>query len=195
MRRLLALAALLAVAALVAVGLGRAGDGDGDDADATAPRPLSRAEVTEPLRRAPPELARLHRRMGELVPGGARALDVELRRLRGRPVVVNLWASWCGPCRVELPFFQAQVARRGRSVAFLGVNVEDSREGARSLLDRFPLPYPSILDRRGAVVRRLRVAGLPSTAFYDRRGRLTIVHQGQYRTEGDLADDIERYAS
>jgi thiol-disulfide isomerase/thioredoxin len=191
MRRILVLAALLAVAALVAGGLGQAGDG----ADATAPRPLSRAEVTEQLRGAPPELARLHRRMGELVPGGERALATELRRLRGRPVVVNLWASWCGPCRVELPFFQAQAARHGRSVAFLGVDVEDSREEARRLLDRFPLPYPSILDRHRAVMRGLRVAGLPSTAFYDRRGRLIVVHQGQYRTEGDLADDIERYAT
>lgn len=190
MRRLLVLAALVALGAVVAVGLGQATSDD----PAAEPARLSREQVLAPLRDAPPDLARLHRRMGELVPGGERALRSELRALRGRPVVVNLWASWCAPCRTELPFFQAQAARRGTEVAFLGVNVEDSRRGALGLLDRFPVPYPSVEDPRRAVARALGAVGLPSTAFYDRRGRLELVHQGSYRTEADLAADIERYA-
>ena len=187
MRRLLALVAL---GAAVAIGLGQATSDD----PAAAPAALSRQQVLAPLEEAPPDLARLHRRMGELVPGGERALRAELRALRGRPVVVNLWASWCAPCRTELPLFQAQAARRGTEVAFLGVDVEDSRRDAVRLLERFPVPYPSVEDPRRAISRSLGAVGLPSTAFYDRQGRLETIHQGAYRTEADLAADIERYA-
>ena len=190
MRRLLALLAVAALVAVVVVGLGQSRSGE----PAAAPAPLSREQVLAPLRNAPPDLARLHRRMGELVPGGERALRAELRALRGRPVVVNLWASWCAPCRTELPLFQAQAARRGTEVAFLGVDVEDSRRGAARLLERFPVPYPSVEDPRREVARELGAVGLPSTAFYGRDGRLELVHQGSYRTEADLAADIERYA-
>lgn len=198
MRRPVALVALLAVVAVVAVvvvvvvGLLQAREGGEEE---TQPTALTRAEVLNPLRGAPADLAALHRRMGELVPGGERALDAELARLRGRPVVVNLWASWCAPCRQELPYFQAQAARLGKQVAFLGVNVQDGEAGARRLLASFPVPYPSVVDRNREVVRALRAQGLPATAFYDRRGRLEIVRQGRYRNEAALAADIRRYAT
>jgi thiol-disulfide isomerase/thioredoxin len=192
-RRSLVLASLAILVAVVAVGLVQAG---GEEEDATAGRagPLTRAQVLEPLRGAPPDLAALHRRMGELVPGGERALRAELERLRGRPVVVNLWASWCTPCRDELPYFQSQAARRGTRIAFLGVNVQDSEGGARRMLERFPVPYPSVVDPDRDVARALRAQGLPSTAFYGRDGRLVVLRQGRYRSEGALAADIHTNA-
>ena len=181
-------AAVIATALVVVLGLRQAGD------DTAEGRPLSRAEVLAPLEGAPPQLAALHRRAGELVPGGPRALDAELRRLRGRAVVVNLWASWCGPCRFELPFLQAQASARGREIAFLGVNVDDEEAGARALLRELPVPYPSVQDPGSRILQRLRGQGLPGTAFYDVRGKLRMFHQGVYPTEAALADDIERYA-
>ena len=192
MRKAIIAIAALAVTALVVVGIAQTRGGD--RATAEPPEPLSLAEVSQPAAGAPPVLAALHRRVNELVPGGARALDAQLRALRGHPVVVNLWASWCDPCRYELPFFQRQALERADRVAFLGVNSGDNRDAARELAARFPMPYPSFEDPRLAVAGRYRAAGLPATAFYDARGKLVLVHQGGFDSEAELAAEIERYA-
>ena len=123
-----------------------------------------------------------------------RALDAALRELRGTPVVVNLWASWCGPCRFELPFLQRQYLQHGTRVAFLGVNTDDAAAGARRMLRDLPAPYPSVVDARSSVAGRLHTRGLPVTAYYDRQGKLNYVHQGAYPSEAQLAADIKRYA-
>jgi cytochrome c biogenesis protein CcmG/thiol:disulfide interchange protein DsbE len=182
---------LLAVAAVVVVGLLQAGDGESSGADRQS---LSRAEVTRPLAGQPPVLAALHRRSGELVPGGLDRFDEELRALRGFPVVVNLWASWCGPCRFEIPFIQRQFLEHGTKVAFLGVNSDDSDSGARRTASELPMPYPSVVDPRANLAGRLGARGLPVTVFYDRQGKQAYVHQGAYPSAERLAADIEKYA-
>jgi cytochrome c biogenesis protein CcmG/thiol:disulfide interchange protein DsbE len=183
-------AVVLAVAVIVGVLQAR----DNDRAATAATRPLSLAEVSRPLPGAPPKLAALRRRVNELRPGGARALDAQLRALRGHPVVVNLWASWCDPCAFELPILQRQASRYGARVAFLGVNSNDNRADARKLSARFPMPYPSIEDPRQAIAGRYGAVGLPATAFYDARGRRVLVHQGRFKNDAQLAAEIERYA-
>lgn len=188
---LLAVAALVLVAAIVA---GVLQTRDSDRVTGSAPEPLSLAEVTRPVAGAPPALARLRARVNELDGGGAKALDAQLRALRGHPVVVNLWASWCDPCRYELPFLQRQAVKRGARVAFLGVNSGDNRDAARALSARFPMPYPSFEDPRQSVAGRFGARGLPATAFYDARGKLVLVHQGVFASEAKLAEEIERYA-
>ena len=70
-------------------------------------------------------------------------LGARLHSLRGRPVVLNAWASWCPPCREELPLFANASARFGRRITFLGADVEDSAANARRLLAEIPLGYPS----------------------------------------------------
>ena len=117
-----------------------------------------------------------------------------LRALRGLPVVVNLWASWCDPCRYELPFLQRQAVKRGAQVAFVGVDSGDNRDDARRLLARFPLPYPSIEDPRQTIAGRYGAPGLPAAAFCDRGGKLVLVHQGVFPSEAKLAEEIDRYA-
>ncbi len=176
----------LLAAALVAATLGACG---GDEA-----QPLARAEVLAPLRAAPPELADLHRRAGELVPGGPAALERELARLRGRPVVLNLWASWCPPCRDELPLLQREAAERGTRVAFLGVDVDDRRDAARRTLEEVFLPYPSVEDPDRRILRELGPAGLPATVIYDARGEVVNRRQGAYPDAAALAADLDRYA-
>jgi len=156
--------------------------------------PLSLAEVSKPIGSAPPKLAALRARVNELRPGALKALDAELRELRGVPVVVNLWASWCDPCTRELPHFQRQAVQRGARVAFVGVNVGDERGEAMKLAARFPMPYPSVEDPRQSVIGRYKARGLPTTAFYDAAGKLEIVHQGEFLTEAKLSEAIERYA-
>jgi cytochrome c biogenesis protein CcmG/thiol:disulfide interchange protein DsbE len=111
------------------------------------------------------------------------------------PVVVNVWASWCLPCRAEFPLFQVASTRFGRRVAFLGVDTLDAASDAQAFLARFPVAYPSYADPSGAIARSLvPTQGVPITVFLDRAGRVAYFHQGAYRSERALASDIRRYA-
>ena len=76
---------------------------------------------------APSRWRELYDQADQLLPGGADAFQQRLAELRGHPVVVNKWASWCGPCREEFPWFQRLSARLGKRIAFLGVDAKDSR--------------------------------------------------------------------
>jgi cytochrome c biogenesis protein CcmG/thiol:disulfide interchange protein DsbE len=184
---------VLAVAVVAAIVVGFLQARSSDNATGAAPEPLTLAQVSRPLAGAPAKLAALHSRVNELRPGGAKALDAQLRELRGIPVVVNLWASWCEPCRFELPYLQRQAVARGARVAFLGVNSNDNRDDARKLARGFPMPYPSFEDPRLAVAGRYGARGLPATAFYDAQGKVTV-HQGVFSSEAKLRDAIDRYA-
>ncbi|MGH2992242.1 MAG: TlpA family protein disulfide reductase [Solirubrobacterales bacterium] len=162
-----------------------------DEGDETAEPPVSEAA----LKGAPPKLAALHEQGDELLDGGTEAFESRLRELRGTPVVVNKWASWCGPCRAEFPFFQSQAAKRGTEIAFLGVNSNDGEDSAREFLAEFPVPYPSYLDPKLEIAALIDAAvEFPATAFYDSKGELAYVRRGGYATEDELAADIERYA-
>jgi thiol-disulfide isomerase/thioredoxin len=188
------LIALGAVALVIVVVIGANQAGDSAPVASTVAAPLTRAAVSRPLTAAPAELAALHARVNELAPGGKQALDTQLRALRGHPVVVNLWASWCDPCRHELPFFQRQAIKRGARVAFLGVNSNDNDADARKLGARYPMPYPSFVDPRLAVAGDFGARGLPATAFYDAQGKRVLVHQGGFTSETQLSAEIDRYA-
>jgi thiol-disulfide isomerase/thioredoxin len=191
-RRVLIVIGSVAVAVAVVAGVQQARKSD--RAPQAVVEPLSLAAVSRPIPGAPAELAALRSRVNVLRPGGAQAFDAQLRALRGHPVVVNLWASWCDPCRFELPFLQREAVRRGARVAFLGINVNDERGAAREMAARFPMPYPSFEDPRSNLSARYRSRGLPTTAFYDARGKLVIVHQGVFPSEAKLAEAIDRYA-
>ena len=184
-----ALCTLLLVVALVA-GVRQARDSSPHG----SPRALTRAEVSKPIPGAPPELAALRRQINVRRDGGRRAFDAQLRALRGHPVVVNMWASWCGPCRIELPLFQREAVKRGARVAFLGVNVADNEDDAAELAERYPMPYPSFADPRYNIVAgRFGSRVLPVTVFIDPQGK-RFVRQGQFAQQADLAQAIERYA-
>ena len=163
-----------------------------DDPESAAPAP---AAEKKSLAGAPAPLARLHRQGNQLLGGGAPAFKARLRELRGYPVVVNKWASWCPPCRAEFPFFQSLAIKRGRQVAFIGVDGNDNDGDARKFLKRFPVSYPSYKDPNLGIAAVFNaVQAFPATAYYNRRGQLAYVHQGGYATERKLSEDIERYA-
>jgi thiol-disulfide isomerase/thioredoxin len=106
-----------------------------------------------------------------------------------------MWASWCDPCRRELPLLQREARARGARVAFLGVDVTDDADSAREVLESIPLPYPSFADPRSNIATgRFRARVFPTTAFYDARGKLAILKQGEFATRAQLADAIDRYA-
>jgi thiol-disulfide isomerase/thioredoxin len=184
------------VATLVAIAsFAPAACGGGDDADEGAGNPESKAvDYEQALADAPPPLADLYAQGDALLDGRVDAFESQLEELRGYPAVVNAWASWCGPCRFEFPHFQALAAKRGTEVAFIGVDVEDSEEAARTFLEDFPVPYPSYSDPDRDIWDLLRGVGLPVTAFYSADGELAYTHSGPYSSEADLAADIDRYA-
>jgi cytochrome c biogenesis protein CcmG, thiol:disulfide interchange protein DsbE len=129
------------------------------------------------------------------VDGGVPAFKAELRKLRGQPVVVNKWASWCGPCLEEFPFLRDQANKLRGKVAFLGVNSVDHDGNARKFLAKNRIPYESFRDPEAEIAGEIKAPqAYPATAFYDRKGEFVYVKQGQYSSETELAEDIERYA-
>jgi cytochrome c biogenesis protein CcmG/thiol:disulfide interchange protein DsbE len=192
-RNLMVALGLIAVLGALAIGIAQAPD-SGDSGDGNPESAASEADFDEALAGAPPELAALYDQGDALIEGGVDAFHSQLEDLRGTPVVVNAWASWCGPCRFEFPHFQRQAIEHGKRVAFLGIDVEDSVEAAEDFLEDFPLPYPSFVDGPGDIQGVWNSRGLPVTAFYDSSGKLAHLREGPYRTEAELDADIERYA-
>jgi cytochrome c biogenesis protein CcmG/thiol:disulfide interchange protein DsbE len=129
-----------------------------------------------------------------LLDGGKPAFDAFIKKQRGKPVVVNKWASWCGPCRVEFPLLR-KVATQDKGVVFVGVNSNDNDGNARRFLAEEPVPYKHFKDPGLEIAAEFHgVQAFPTTAFYDTKGNLAFVHVGPYQNENDLVADIDRYA-
>jgi cytochrome c biogenesis protein CcmG/thiol:disulfide interchange protein DsbE len=181
--------ALLAVLVVGAVSLGACGSGRAEPQVSEAP--LAAGKPT----RLPSELKAVRAQANRLLDGGPEAFERRLRELRGHPVVVNQWASWCGPCRFEFPFFQRLARKYEGRVAFLGVDSQDARGDAADFLRELPVPFPSYYDKDASIARLFGGGrAWPTTAFYDGDGQLTRTHLGAYASEAKLDEDIRRYA-
>jgi len=138
-------------------------------------------------------LAKLYGEANELLPGGKDAFEKRVGEL-GYPVVANVWASWCGPCRFEFPLFQEASAKWGKKVAFIGVDAEDSEKEATKWLKAHPVPYPSYFETGYDYPASLKLDGRPDTVFYNAKGELVEKHIGQYANAEALEEDIKKYA-
>jgi cytochrome c biogenesis protein CcmG, thiol:disulfide interchange protein DsbE len=179
--------ALMLIAALAIAGCG-SNNGNPDSN-------LTPDQAKAPIPGAPPQLAAVRSQANQLLDGGTDAFDARLAQLRGFPVVVNKWASWCGPCRFEFPTFQSLAQKRGGQIAFLGVNSNDSSGSAQTFLSELPLPYPSYSDPDLKIAQDLGgpPQAFPTTSFYDRSGKLVYTHAGPYQHESDLVADVNRF--
>jgi thiol-disulfide isomerase/thioredoxin len=155
---------LIGVTLFVLLGLGTASCGGGSDPedDGHTVVPAVNA-TTAPL--LPTDAA-------ELPTFDAGTYQTLLGQLKGTPVVVNIWGSWCAPCRDEAAALVAAHRRYGHDVQFVGIDILDARGSARDYQHEFKITYPSVFDQPGRIRDSLGVLGQPVTLFYDRAGAL-----------------------
>ena len=118
--------------------------------------------------------------------------NVSLDSLKGKVVMLNFWASWCGPCRTEMPLLE-QMHKRYSSLGFtmVGVNVEANTADAERWLKDTPVSFPVLFDRESKVSKMYDVSAMPSTVFIDRKGNIRYLHKG-YKAgdEGEYLNQI-----
>jgi cytochrome c biogenesis protein CcmG/thiol:disulfide interchange protein DsbE len=180
----------VAISAFVAAALAVAGCGGGDKGTVRAaggPR-LETKSVPKPL-------ARNIRQANLIIDGPGDLLKKKLNQLRGYPVVVNQWASWCEPCRFEFPFFRAAAIKHRREVAFVGIDMQDTKKDGKRFLEGTPAAFPSIFDPDAAYISSLGGGrASPTTVFIRPDGHIASVHPGAYASEAALEADIASFA-
>ena len=155
----------------------------------------ARTVVSAAFKGAPAPLAALHSQANKLVSGGIAAYDVRIAGLKGYPIVVNKWASWCQPCQTEFPVFQRVSVAYGKRVGFMGIDGKDQIQPAASFLRKFPVTYPSYTDPHEDIARSIHAETyFPQTIYYDRNGKIVFDHAGPYESAAALEKDIRRYA-
>ena len=104
--------------------------------------------------------------------------DVDLSRLRGTPLVVNVWASWCPPCIAEMPILAAAASELRGQVQFLGVDIQDRDASALAMMRDFEADFPSVVDEPGVIRGEMAISGPPVTFFVNEQGVITGRHDG-----------------
>jgi thiol-disulfide isomerase/thioredoxin len=106
--------------------------------------------------------------------------NIDLSQYRGQVVMINFWATWCGPCRQEMPLLE-DIYKKYKPMGFtmLGVNVEPDSAAAEAWLSKQkPVSFPIAFDTESKVSKLYKVAGMPSTVFVDRKGNVRVMHKG-----------------
>ena len=118
--------------------------------------------------------------------------QVSLAQYKGQVVMINFWASWCGPCRQEMPLLES-IYKKYNKMGFtlIGVNVEPDSQAANQWLKQTPVSFPILYDKDSQVSKLYDVAGMPSTVLIDRSGKLRMLHRG-YKAgdENEYLDSI-----
>jgi len=185
---------LVLIAVLAAATLAACGGADTGGVTSTTSA-ASRKAAADRLATAPAALKANAADADTLAGEGVDALKARLAKLKGHPVVVNQWASWCGPCRAEFPLFADAVVEHADKVAFVGIDFNDDRDAAAEFLRELPPGFASISDPKGDASRSLgggRVA--PTTFFIGRDGKRRYAKLGGYADAAALEADIRRYA-
>jgi peroxiredoxin len=105
--------------------------------------------------------------------------NISLAQYKGQVVMLNFWASWCGPCRQEMPLLESIYKKYSRlGFTLIGVNVEPDSNAANEWLKQTPVSFPILYDKESKVSRMYDVAGMPSTVIIDRTGKVRMLHRG-----------------
>lgn len=118
---------------------------------------------------------------------------VSLASLKGQVVLINFWATWCGPCRKEMPLLEL-IHEKYASLGFamVGVNVEEDTRMMNTFLHDVPVKFPILLDPANAVSKLYNVSAMPSTVIVDRRGNVRYVHQGYQPGDEGIYQNVIR---
>jgi cytochrome c biogenesis protein CcmG/thiol:disulfide interchange protein DsbE len=120
--------------------------------------------------------------------------DALLGQLEGTPIVVNFWASWCEPCKAEMPMLAAAARRLADRVQFVGVDLLDARDAAQRFLAAYGVPYPNLFDPSGAIRTAVGSVGQPVTIFYAADGTIAAKIDGQL-SEEQLRTNLDAISS
>ena len=111
--------------------------------------------------------------------GSKAGQSVSLAQYKGQVVMLNFWASWCGPCRQEMPLLESIYRKYNRlGFTLIGVNVEPDSNAANEWLKQTPVSFPILYDKESKVSKMYDVAGMPSTVIIDRSGKVRVLHRG-----------------
>jgi thiol-disulfide isomerase/thioredoxin len=181
---------LLGALALLLVACTSGGDAQAADCDLPGVRPGLCPTEPEERSEAP---------VSALPVVGDDDTEASLEALRGDVVVLNFWASWCGPCRVEQPDLnEAYEVLSSEGVSFLGVNIEDTEPNALAHIREFSIPYDSLYDRRNQYASQFRGVSprtIPTTIFIDRDGKVAARMFGSPRNATEVVALAEHIAS
>lgn len=171
--------------------------GGGSDASSASDHELAALKAAAKIEDCPPSDAKAP--ADDALPdveldclGGGR--PVRLSGLAGKPTVINLWASWCTPCRDELPLLARADREYGDRIRVIGIDVADAApEAALRLADRSGVTYPQLVDRAGRTRAALRFTGLPLTVLVDAQGRMVFTERAPFRSYADVTAAIRRH--
>jgi len=114
--------------------------------------------------------------------------EIGLENFKGKPIVINFWATWCGPCKQEIPFFEKTWKEyKDKGVVFLGIDVMDDKENAEEFIETLGISYTNLYDPSGKTSNAYGVVALPATFFIDKNGNIAIKHYGSF-----LGKDAEK---
>lgn len=143
------------------------------------------ARASEPAREQLPDVTL--KGLGDEAP-------LAVSRITGTPTVINLWASWCGPCKAELPILAGAHTAYGDRVRFIGIDFADQApSAARSLARSAGVTYPLYADPTSSIRKDLAVIGLPQTVFVDAQGTIVATERAAFRSSSDLSAAIEQH--
>ena len=119
--------------------------------------------------------------------------NLKLSEHRGEVVLINFWASWCGPCRQEMPLL-SELHNKYKALGFtvLGVNVEQDSSEAKKLLKQMPVSFPVLFDNNSVVSKQYDVVAMPSTVLVDRNGKMRYLHKGYKPGEEEIYLEMVR---
>ena len=137
--------------------------------------------------------ARLPTSATALPPFTPEQFQILLKQLRGTPVVVNVWASWCGPCIAEAPGLAALSKKYSGKVQFIGVDIEDAATPARKFIQKYGWTYPSVADPQGEIRNSLGLVGQPVTYVFDSSGKQVFAQAGPVGKQA-LDDELSKLA-
>ena len=114
-----------------------------------------------------------------------------LNELRGQPVILNFWATWCGYCRYQMPFLQAASEDKEHEMEFVGINIRENSDKVRQVIEYEGIDYTIALDSDGAVANSYNVRPIPATFFLDEHGIIQNIKIGAFMSQAELMAVLE----